>query len=158
MTKLMPALVAAGAFALLTMQTHAGFAAVLAAPFLAVWFFYSLVIICRAPERRRLQAARVLVWLVAVSAVAGVHWHKVRASRLDAEQAATAILAYKARHGAYPASLGEVGMDAAMLKKRWLLFYGMHEGNPTLFYAATFVPFETFHYDFEQSQWRHNPD
>jgi hypothetical protein len=151
---------------LLTGALVAGFAAqkqtaillILLLPFLAVWVFYSLFVIWRRPRQRRLQAIKILIWLLAVTLVAGVHGQRFRAARQDADRVAAALLAYQARQGRFPADLAELGLDAADLRRRWHLAYSLQGGQPLLFYASTLVPFETFRFDFSLRSWGHAED
>ena len=135
---------------------HGGITLLFVVPFLAVWLIYSAYVIWRNPARRNTQSIKAGTWILTVFGVLLVHWHYYNAARNDANFVATSILRYKTAHGSYPQNL-----DAINLRnygRKWMLGYILDKGEPGLFYGATFVPFDTYFYDFEKRSWVYQPD
>lgn len=152
-------LIGAALFGFLGARSGAGFLLALAAFFLVPWVLYGLLVIWRKPERRQIQLGKISIWLLVVVIVGGVQWSRHAAARQDAERVAHAVLRYSQERGAWPAQLSDAGVDEAPLKKRWMLGYDLRErGQPFLFYANTFSPFQPYVYDFDTREWDLRPD
>ena len=141
-------------FTLVVAQKHCGIGLLLAAPFMAVWMAATAWSMWRKPAQRRVAGVKMLMWTVVLLALACVHGYYARAARAEAQQAVAAVLAYGVQHQGFPASLAAAGIDQTGLKKRWMLAYTLDRGKPVLFYASTFMPFETISFDFERGAWR----
>lgn len=143
---------------LLCLPRHAGFIVLFSLPFVAIWCVYNAVVALRRPAGRRVQAYKGAILALALAAIGAVHWWYARDARAHAQAAADAVLAFRSREGRFPAQLAEVGVDATQLRRHWRLHYQGESGEPVLFYATTFTPFETYHFDFGMRSWVYRPD
>lgn len=139
-----------------TAPVHFGFFAAILAPFFALYFLYSVFIMSRKPEQRRVRVRRIAVWLLAFTTVAACHWYWFHESRIEADALAGAVLSYKDRMGSYPKNLAEIGIDEKVFGHPWMLGYTFRDGQPFLIYSATFIIFDAYIFDFESRQWRYN--
>ena len=154
--KLYSTIAAAALMALILGQRHAGFMLYLAIIPLAIWIPYSVVVMVRKPERRLLQLALVSCWVLAVLLVAGIHYFRHEATRRNADDIVAAIKEFKTKRGSYPLTLDEVGIGRTALKDKLGSFSGYNRdvvGTPALFYAATWIVFDTYEYDFRTDSW-----
>lgn len=151
-------LIAAVLLLALCIPMHAGFMLIFAAPLTAVWIIYSVVVAVRTPARLRPQVVKALVLAGAFSVIAFAHLYYAHAARTAAQQVADAVMSFKAREGRYPDRAAEAGVDEVELGRKWMLHYRQASGKPSLMYATTFTPFETYDYDFETSTWMYHPD
>ena len=142
----------------MTVPVRAGFLMVLFIPFIFVTLVLNVIAIIRKPERRRLSITRVVVWLVVPMIVGIAHWYWYRASRTDANVAAAAVIRYKAQTGSWPKSLQEAGIADPRFGKRWMLGYLPDAQRPFMVYAATFMMFDSYTYNFEENRWDYSPD
>lgn len=147
-----------GLVAIFTAPKHGGFMLFLVAPLFVIWVVYSILVIRSNSEQRTLLFWKIAIWVVVLASLGGIHWYYATASRQDAERVASSLFRYKAQQGVFPVELSQVGIDAQSLKKDWMLHYSIVNGQPVLFYATTFTPFETYSYDFAKRAWHHNPD
>ena len=69
-----------------------------------------------------------------------------------------AVLKYKDQRGNWPKTLREAGVADASFGDRWMLGYLCENQRPFMFYAATFVIFDTYTYDFGARRWEFTPD
>jgi hypothetical protein len=96
------------------------------------------------------------MWVLTISGILLIHLHYYHSSRNDADQIAKAIIRYKAEHGYYPQNLKAAGIENP--RKAWMIGYFPEKEKPGLFYAATFLPFDTYFYDFDKDTWSYHPD
>ncbi len=128
-------------------------------PFFVIWIPYSLFLMVWKPARRNTQIAKIILWGVSVSVVVAVHTHRAQEIRARADKALALILKYKADTGVFPASLEDAGWsDAPGRSGLAKIFYGNKDGSPMLFYAATFIVFDTYSFDFDAGTWRYDAD
>ena len=147
-------LVAAGVVTFLLCQPHLGFGVMVELLVLVPWTLASIWLMVRQPETRTTQGLKIGVWVLSVAVVAMVHYHLATETRANAQAVVDAVLAYHTVQGAYPADAEAVGYSQAQL--RTLLGMGgymLNDKQPTFFYASTFMPFETVHFDFEKRVW-----
>lgn len=148
-------------FALLTLflsQPHAGFMMIL---FMPPALFYQLVRLAigwRASQKRIQALLAIAVVLLATAVVGGVHVHRHLGARAEADQLARRVLDFQEKQGHFPSDVTELGEPALPKKSRHMLHYGFHGGQPMLFYAATFVVFDTWQYDFSSQTWAYKFD
>jgi len=142
---------------LMTIQPHAGFELIFVAIPLSIWALLSIVAVVRKPEQLKPRVIKFAFWLTTILIVLGVHWHYATDARRIADHYVLIIEQYKAGHGAYPPDLMTAGLDKE-LARRMMLGYGLTDGKPGLFYAATLVPFDTYDYDFQHHVWVYQPD
>lgn len=146
--------IAAALVAALFSMPLMGFATVFLALPLSVWLMYSLYVIAQRPEQRREQLARVACWLGALALIASVHLYLHFSTRARANQAVQTIARYLDTTGNCPSDLAQLGLGPETLRSRLGLSYFRCEGGKaTLGYAKTYIPFETFEYDFQHHAW-----
>lgn len=144
---------------LFTSQRHAGFGLMFLIPFFVVWIPYSLFLIVWKPARRNTQIAKIILWGVSVSVVIAIHMHRAQEIRARADKVLALILKHKAENGAFPANLADIGWSEAPARSgRTKIFYSNKDGNPMLFYAATFIVFDTYSFDFGEDRWSYVAD
>lgn len=101
--------------------------------------------------------AKIGIWLLSVVIIIGIQYVIAIQTQKDAQKIVNAILAYYESHSAYPENIQSIGYTKEDLRS---IFgaggYFFKEGKPYFFYASTYIPFETEHYDFIHRQWIHN--
>ncbi|MFY9261197.1 MAG: hypothetical protein WAO71_11895 [Gallionella sp.] len=135
---------------------HAGFMLYLAVIPLSIWTLYSIYLSVRKPELRANQLTRVSIWLLAVALVVGIHYFRHITTRQAADEVVAAIKSYTATHGQCPAELEDIGISPQQLRdKLGYSGYRCEAGEPHLFYAATYIVFDTYSYDFGKGLWKY---
>lgn len=156
---LMATLFASVIVMLLLVQRHSGFMLAVVLLFLIPWWAYSGYRCLRFPGERKLRITKAIVWLVAVVVIFSVHLVMYRSAQRYSLGVSEKIEAYISRHGQCPAELEDVGISTPAFKAQLGLgSYVCQEQRPFLFYASTYVPFETEYYDFTHHEWRHADD
>jgi len=151
-------IVALACVTFLGVQRHSGLIIVLLAPPILLYQLVQLFHHRKSVPLRRAHLLAVAIVATASLIVLAVHSHLHNASRAQANQVAQSIEHFQAASGHYPASLSEVGLDSAVLRRDLMLSYSSSYGeNPILFYAATFVPFDTWQYNFSAHEWIYGP-
>ena len=130
-----------------------GIALVAAAVFFVPWVIYSLVRMIFRPAERRSRAITIVIWIATFVVAFSVRSEWDTTARTQADAAVSAIQAHKARTGAYPNNLGEVGIDEKPLKDRFSLNYRVQEGKAFLIYSQPSMGMVAHHYNFETSSW-----
>ena len=124
---------------------------VLVALAMVFWLPYSLVVIARNPERRRVQSLKVGIWILMLAAVLAVHFVRHVQVRSHADAIVLKIEQFRDARGRYPASLEEMGMSRTELKDR---LGSVHYSNkPHFYYDNTFAAFHLWSYDFREHEW-----
>ncbi len=118
---------------------------------MAFWLPYSLVVIIRNPDRRKIQLLKVGIWILMVVTVLLVHLVRHRYARDYADSVAQRIEQFRNTQGRYPDRLEEIGMSTAELKAR--LVTPHYSNRPKFYYANTMVAFRMWSYDFETREW-----
>jgi hypothetical protein len=149
---------AAGVVLLFTVSIHAGFLIYFVVPVLVIWIMYNLIRARKEKERLKPLGIKLLAWLAVITIVLANHWYLAYASRKDADLVVAKVLEYRIQHGVYPKDMMEAGINDPRFGHEWMLHYEAENGQPELFYAATFVPFDTYGYDFQTLQWRYRVD
>lgn len=122
------------------------------------WLARMAWIAWRQPARRRAQGVKLVV-LVTAMIVAGVALtQREDARRAEAQRVVDAVAAWHDSHGAYPDTLDQVGFDARALRNDSRIFYFSDDGHATVFHAATFMPLDTWGWDFDKPGWQFHPD
>ncbi|MDD4963687.1 MAG: hypothetical protein PHI11_07200 [Gallionella sp.] len=157
--KIYSSLLLAAVTVLLVAQSGAGFVLLLLFWPLFIWASYSAYIILFVPEGRTNQLIRVMIWVVAVALMVGIHHLRYVTTRQNADAIVATIHRYAVTHGKYPATLDEVGINRQQLRDKlgWSGYY-CETGTPRFFYKGTYLPFESYHYDFSQNVWKHRSD
>jgi hypothetical protein len=151
-------LIAGLAALLFAAPIHGGFLIYLVIPVLAIWIMYNLVRARKDKARLKPLGAKLLIWLAVIAIVLGRHGYLFKASHADADLALSKVLAYRTQHGVYPADLAAAGIGDPHFGQEWALHYEAPNGQPELLYFATFVPFDTYSYDFQTMEWRYQVD
>lgn len=140
-------------------QRHLGFALYVVFIWMAPWLLYTLFRCQRHPTEWRPRLINVGMWCLCIALVLTSHLIMYRNAQAYGQQVTTQIEAYRTRHGNYPASLEEAGISKAVFREHLGLGAYMYEnGHPSLFYASTYVPFDTESYDFTRHIWAHRYD
>ena len=151
-------IVALACVTFLGVQRHTGLIIVLVAPPILLYQLVQLFRHRKSVPLRRANLVAVAIVATASLIVLGVHSHLHDASRAQANQVAQSIEHFQTASGHYPASLSELGLDSAVFRRDLMLSYSSSHGDdPILFYAATFVPFDTWQYNFSAREWSYAP-
>lgn len=148
MRELSKSIVLAVLFLVFTGVQHAGFMAIFFAPFIVIGVVRRGFLMWKKRDQRRLHGAIVGIWLLTVAVVSGAHAYYFHAMRSSAESVRESVVRYKQVNGVYPPTVAELGK-----KGIHGVFYGAENGIPHLFHVATFVPYATYHFDFESGRW-----
>ena len=141
---------------LLLTQRHSGFMLAFVLLFLIPWFAYSGYRCIRFPAERKLRIQKVIVWCVAVVVIVSVNLVKYQSAKSYALGVSEKLEAYISSHGRCPKELEDVGISKSTFKEHLGLgVYVCKDQQPFLFYASTYVPFETENYDFTKHEWGH---
>lgn len=141
-----------------TVQNGNGFLLLLLLPLILVHLIYNLVRLLRHPAERRDRRLRLGIWTAVWLLAASVQVFWAAGTKSGAELAAQGVAAYQARHGAYPASLTEAGLDERDLRDSWRVRYALKDGKPRLSYPSPVLWLTTYEYDFARQAWRTNAD
>jgi hypothetical protein len=125
-------------------------------PLFVIWTFYTMIRMVVSAVGRQGRAIRLGIWVVALVVAIATQAHWDSSARDEASRAAAALVAYKARTGAFPADLADAGLNAQVLADEWHVKYRLREGKPELGYPASLMPLTMYEYDFAANQWRTN--
>lgn len=137
-------------------QRHAGSMLIFVFLWMAPWLLYTLFRCQRHPAERQARLINVGMWCVCIAIVLTSHIIMHHNAQTYANQVATQIEAYHAQHGSYPSQPEDICISNAAFRDH--LGYGGYfykDGQPNLFYASTYVPFELESYDFTRHTWQH---
>ena len=153
---LVPCIVFCAISALILGQKHAGFMLYLLVPVMLVYMTVSAWRIRKQPQRLPELPLKMLLCLTTIICIALVHMRYHQQARLEADNIAKQILAYQLQHNAYPTDLQAAQAVPSSTSRA---HYTLNQNQqPSLFYHATFWPFEVYAYDFQTQQWQHQPD
>lgn len=77
--------------------------------------------------------------------------------RADAGEYVSKIERFHKINHRYPADLEEAGISKSELSSRLgLSGYLLKDGNPNFFYAATYIPFDVWSFNFAKQEWAYN--
>ena len=152
--KIYTSLLLATATVFLVAQPGMGFLLVVLLIPLLIWLSYSAYGMLRWPETRRNRLLRVTIWLVALALMVGIHYWRHTTTRQHADGIVATIQRHAAKQGQYPATLAAAGIPSQGV---WLR-YRCDQGKPSLYYRGTFLPFESYQYDFSVGAWEHLAD
>ena len=148
--------IAAGVVALFLSQRHIGFMVLFEELILAPWIVFSIWVSIKNPQQRSYQAAKVGIWLLSVGIVIGVHFFVATQTREKAQKLVDAVMSYYASHGTYPVDTQSIGYTKEEVRSMiGMGGYYFEHGQPSFFYASTYVIYETDHYDFSKREWMH---
>lgn len=142
---------------LLLAQRHCGFMLIFVLLLLLPWLLYASYRCLRFPAERTLRAQQAMIWCIAVAAISASHLLMYQSARSYAQAVVGKVEAYMASHGHCPAGLADIGVSAATFKQQLGIGgYVCDNQKAHLFYARTYVPFDSEHYDFSQHAWLHS--
>ena len=125
-------------------------------PVMLVYMTASAWRIRKQPQRLPELPLKMLLCLTTIIYIALVHMRYHQQARLEADNIAKQILAYQMQYYAYPKDLQAAQAVSTAVSRT---HYSLNQNQqPSLFYPATFVPFEVYAYDFQTQQWQHQPD
>ena len=153
---LIPCILFCALSALILGQKGAGFMLYVLVPVILVYMAVSAWRIRKQPQRLPELPLKMLLCLTTIICIALVHMRYHQQARLEADNVAKQILAYQRQHNAYPKDL-QAAQAVSTSASRTRYFLNQNQ-QPSLFYPATFVPFEAYGYDFQTQQWQHQPD
>ncbi len=137
-----------------SIQVHGALFAFISAPFALIYLVICLFNLFLKKKPRKEIGFKLLIIIISYVVIAAVHVVRFQDARSHADFVLMKIEAFHAIHGQYPANSLEAGLnDEALRKQR--LFYGNAQGSPTLFYPATQMPFDTYSFNFKNSQWEY---
>ena len=152
-------LIVAGIVTLLLCQRHLGYMVFFEILILIPWLLGSLWKIIKNPQIRSLQATKISIWLLSVVIIIGSHYSLASRTRAHAQEIVDAITAYHTAHGRYPEpkDLQSIGYTEDKIRSMvgGLGGYFIEGGQPSFFYASTYIIFETDNYDFSKREWVH---
>lgn len=155
-TLLLPTLIAALVLgAVLSMKMMASGLA-LVVIFLAFWLPYSLLVMIRKPERRRVQGYKIGIWVLMIVAVTGIHLARRTYAREYADSIVQKIEQFREKQGRFPDNLDEIGMSPSGVNARLGLFH--YSNRPLLNYPDTMMIFHSWSYDFGRREWVYEGD
>lgn len=97
---------------------------------------------------------KLLMWSSCVMVVLLTHYIRHHDTRRMANDVVLQIEQFHQENSVYPESILEVGLTEKELRKNLIMgFYDYSERGPLLVYAVTYMPFETYHYDFKEREW-----
>ena len=152
---LIPCIVLCAISALILGQKGAGFMLYFLVPVMLVYMAVSAWRIRKQPQRLPELPLKMLLCLTTISSIAMLHSHYHKQARLEADLIAEKVRAYQLQHHAYPKDLQAAQVQSTSASRT---HYQYQNQTPTLFYPATFWPFEVYAYDFQQQAWQHQPD
>ncbi|MDR1529196.1 MAG: hypothetical protein LBS40_02115 [Burkholderiales bacterium] len=155
-TKVYPTVIAASIFVFFLSMPHVFFMIYVPAIPLLIWMMVNLARAIRDPKTRKIRLARIAIWIVAIGFVCGIHRVMYVITRSYADEVIVKIDQFSKTHGYCPETLEDMGIDRQQFKEALgFASYSCQDGNPSLYYAATFIIYDTYSYDFEQSIWEY---
>ncbi len=100
-------------------------------------------------KQRLLQTA---MWVITCVVVFTHHIYLHKTTRDIAVQVSSRIVIYEQSNGLYPESIEVLGFDEQEMKP-YGLSYSNYDNDPLLFYYVTWIPFESYQFDFGNKQW-----
>lgn len=138
-----------------TLSEHAGF---LLGFFLVFYVVYFLVSIYKLifKNNKKTVIIKNLVLISIFLLIFGRHYYLHITTRNLGNEVVQIIDAYYLKNGKYPESINDVGISNYEYQgKRF--FLSIRNGEPFLWYPATWIPFDTYEYDFKTKQWEFAP-
>jgi hypothetical protein len=124
--------------------------------FLIFWLPYSLYMIVRKPERRKVQSIKIGIWFLMIAIVLTIHQVRKVDTRNYAGSVVLKIEQFHQNQGRYPDSLDQIGISQAELKDKLSLPH--YSNKPQFYYADTVTIFHLWTYDFGRHEWANEGD
>ena len=126
---------------------------------LIVWIPLGIRAAIKKPETRPLQAAYLIIYLLAISIVITLYHDRADAARKSGDAIVTKIDEFTARNGRCPASFDEIGISKSDEENLpGLPRYSCEDGKPHLTYLDVMDPYGHYWYDFQDRVWRGHSD
>lgn len=96
------------------------------------------------------------IWVIAVAVILATNYYRHSNTRMVADDIVASTEKYKSDTGGYPDSLERIGISVQQLRGRLgMSGYYINNGQTSLFYAVTYMVFDTYNYNFELKHWEH---
>jgi hypothetical protein len=109
----------------------------------------------KSPEQRAIRLTAIGIVITSLLVVYSIHSYRNATARANSEQIAEAIEKFRLANSRYPATLDELGIDAAQALRSFKVYYAVYGNKPTLTYDATFRGGDFWLYDFSTHQWHY---
>jgi len=116
--------------------------------FLLFWVPYSLYVIIRKPDRRKVQSLKIGIWVLMIVAVLAIHQVRKVYTRDFADSVVQKIELFRKQEGRYPDSLEEAGFRSQEIRSK--LSMAHYANKPAFYYADTVMIFHMWRYDFDK--------
>jgi len=126
------------------------------AVFLIFWLPYSLYVVIRKPELRKVQSYKIGIWFLMIAIVLAIHHVRKVVTRNYADSVVLKIEQFHQKQGRYPDSLEEVGISRVELKDNLSLPH--YSNKPQFYYPDTVMIFHMWAYDFGKHEWVNEDD
>ena len=136
-------------------QPYGGFLLVFFIPFALLYQLISLLLArCRPAELIR-RCVSIVIILLAGGTVFLIHFYRYQEARQAAETVREAIAEYRTVHQHYPVNLNEISPSiATSAASQRIGYYSDGPDRFSLFYKATEVIYEVWHYDSSTDEWK----
>ncbi|HEY9037280.1 MAG TPA: hypothetical protein VIM96_11280 [Pseudomonadales bacterium] len=135
-----------------TFPKHMGFILAFAFVFLIPSMFKSAYIVFVKKKGQKQRTIQTALWAVTCTAVIVHHAYLHYTTREFAQEVAVKIHSYKDKNGSYPKDIETIGYTSKDLKPYWLAYFH-NDNDPHLFYAATWIVYDAYTYDFTKGIW-----
>ncbi len=143
--------------ALFTFPKHCGFMLELVLVFLVPILLVRIFRICTRSEQRKQRIIQVILWVVTCLSVIIHHIYLYQTTQNFANRFSDAVIAYHNQHGVYPKSADELNFDKKTIKKYSIHYLYKDDKPPFLAYHATWIIFDSYHFDFKTKEWSYLP-
>lgn len=138
----------------LTIHPHSGFMVIFFLIFLVPSLLYRTLRCIKFHDERKVTGLRTLAWVLSLAIIITTHYIRHITVRENANEILALVLEYKDRHKKYPENLETLGIPYKGSKNPYRIYYDPGNDNePFMFYRATWIVFDTYHYDFESGKW-----
>ena len=142
---------------LLTFPKLGGFILGFVLLFLVPSLLKSLYFIIIKNKERKQRTIQTLLWTVTCSIIIIHHVYLHKTTQNFAIKVSNSVLSYKQERGNYPESYEVLGFDKKIMRE-YRLYYSYKDKTPYLFYPATWIPFDTYIFNFETHRWDYQAD
>ncbi len=144
--------------ALFTFPKYSGFMLGLVLIFLVPVLLVRIFRICTRSEHRKQRIIQVILWVVTCLSVVIHHIYLYQTTKNFANRFSHAVIAYHNKHGVYPKSADELNFDKQTVRKYSIHYLYKDNEQPFLVYHATWIVFDSYHFDFKTKEWEYFPD
>ncbi len=135
---------------------HGGFILIFFLLFFIPLSLYSGFVMYRKKDERKLRATKLVIWAVVIIVILATNYNRHINTRFDANAIVKSIEKYKSDTGDYPNNLEIIGVSNQHLRKQLgMSGYYYNDGKARLFYSVTYIPFDTYSYNFELKVWQY---